>query len=58
MTPHPSPDTPASRRTGRIIVTATLLGAIIVGLVCLYCARRLVEERKLRFPPAAAPQGR
>jgi hypothetical protein len=60
--PTPLPEKPApSRIVGRIIVTMTIVTAVVVGIITLGAGRRLVEERKARMaptnpvPPVTAP---
>ena len=46
------PDKPApSRIVGRIIVTMTILTAIVVGLITLGAGRRMNEQRKAKVAP-------
>jgi hypothetical protein len=50
--PAQLPEKPApSRIVGRIIVTMTIVTAVVVGIITLSAGRRMVEARKARMAP-------
>jgi hypothetical protein len=46
------PEKPApSRIVGRLIISLTLLTAVVVGIITLSAGRRMVEQRKAKVAP-------
>ena len=51
-TPQPLPDKPAPARiVGRLIITMTIVTAVVVGLITLNAGRKMTEARKARVAP-------